>query len=39
MPDLHGWITQQIDGLAAWLCRTRRGTYVAEWIWRACRMW
>jgi hypothetical protein len=30
---------RRIDRLGAWLCRTRPGTHVAEWLWRACRMW
>lgn len=28
-----------VDSLCAWLCRTRPGSHVAEWVWRACRMW
>lgn len=27
-----------VDSVCGWLCRSRRGSYVAEWVWRACRM-
>jgi hypothetical protein len=27
-----------VNGVCGWLCRSRRGSYVAEWVWRACRM-
>jgi hypothetical protein len=27
-----------VDSACGWLCRYRRGTYIAEWLWRACRM-
>jgi hypothetical protein len=30
---------RSVDGVCGWLCRYRRGTYVAEFLWRACRMW
>lgn len=31
--------THSVDSVCGWLCRSRRGSYVAEWVWRACRMW
>jgi hypothetical protein len=38
MPDLHGWITQQIDRAGCWLVE-RDHFLTAELLWRACRMW
>jgi hypothetical protein len=38
VPDLHGWITQQIDHVGCWLAE-HRCPLAAELLWRACRMW
>lgn len=38
MPDLHGWIIQQVDAVGCWLVG-RGHCWAAEVLWRACRMW